>query len=145
MMAIILMLLLLLLLLSHRVLNCINIKRCSWPAVRLSNDNHDQRHVRGNMQSHQIRHQQGQSQVSALRPLNRPESCVICETDSPKLLLPRSAITIFSQRTDGRHDYRIWNGQLISYAGYRSSDGSIIGDPINVEITEVRNHKLPRP
>lgn len=49
----------------------------------------------------------------------------------------RSAITIFSQRTDGRHDYRIWNGQLISYAGYKMNDGSIIGDPVNVEITEV--------
>ncbi|XP_055389381.1 nitric oxide synthase isoform X2 [Condylostylus longicornis] len=49
----------------------------------------------------------------------------------------RSAITIFPQRTDGRHDYRIWNSQLISYAGYRQPDGSIIGDPINVEFTEV--------
>lgn len=53
--------------------------------------------------------------------------------------LSRSAITIFSQRSDGRHDYRIWNSQLISYAGYRASDGSVIGDPINVDITEVRS------
>lgn len=29
--------------------------------------------------------------------------------------------------------------QLISYAGYKNLDGSITGDPINVEITEVRN------
>ncbi|XP_037052326.1 nitric oxide synthase isoform X2 [Bradysia coprophila] len=50
----------------------------------------------------------------------------------------RSAITIFPQRTDGKHDYRIWNPQLISYAGYRSSsDGSVIGDPQNAEFTEV--------
>ena len=57
---------------------------------------------------------------------------------APHLLPPRSAITIFGQRTDGRHDYRIWNSQLISYAGYRTSDG-VIGDPMNVEITEVRD------
>lgn len=54
----------------------------------------------------------------------------------------RSAITIFPQRTDGKHDYRIWNHQLISYAGYRSPDGTIIGDPITVEFTEVRNYKF---
>ncbi|KAG8222258.1 hypothetical protein J437_LFUL001456 [Ladona fulva] len=51
----------------------------------------------------------------------------------------RSAITIFPQRTDGRHDFRVWNPQLISYAGYKHPDGSgrIIGDPLNVEFTEV--------
>ncbi|XP_072944441.1 nitric oxide synthase-like [Epargyreus clarus] len=49
----------------------------------------------------------------------------------------RSAITIFPQRTDGKHDYRIWNPQLISYAGYLQSDGSVIGDPGRVEFTEV--------
>uniref|UniRef100_A0A1A9WAM1 nitric-oxide synthase (NADPH) n=1 Tax=Glossina brevipalpis TaxID=37001 RepID=A0A1A9WAM1_9MUSC len=49
----------------------------------------------------------------------------------------RSAITIFPQRTDARHDYRIWNSQLVSYAGYKQNDGKIIGDPLNVEFTEV--------
>ncbi|XP_073826700.1 nitric oxide synthase isoform X1 [Musca autumnalis] len=49
----------------------------------------------------------------------------------------RSAITIFPQRTDARHDYRIWNAQLISYAGYKQPDGKIIGDPMNAEFTEV--------
>lgn len=29
------------------------------------------------------------------------------------------------------------NIQLISYAGYTNTDGSITGDPINIEITEV--------
>ncbi|XP_053697417.1 nitric oxide synthase [Sabethes cyaneus] len=48
----------------------------------------------------------------------------------------RSAITIFPQRTDGKHDYRIWNAQLISYAGYKGQDGKIVGDPINVEFTD---------
>ncbi|GLV41924.1 Nitric oxide synthase [Carabus blaptoides fortunei] len=49
----------------------------------------------------------------------------------------RSAITVFPQRTDGKHDFRVWNPQILSYAGYRQPDGSIIGDPGNVEFTEV--------
>lgn len=49
----------------------------------------------------------------------------------------RSAITVFQQRTDGRHDFRVWNMQLISYAGYKQPDGTILGDPMNVEFTEV--------
>ncbi|XP_039747140.1 nitric oxide synthase-like [Pararge aegeria] len=49
----------------------------------------------------------------------------------------RSAITIFPQRTDGKHDYRIWSPQLISYAGYIEPDGSVLGDPARVEFTEV--------
>lgn len=49
----------------------------------------------------------------------------------------RSAITIFPQRTDSRHDFRVWNPQLVSYAGYRQPDGSIIGDPVNIEFTEI--------
>jgi hypothetical protein len=31
----------------------------------------------------------------------------------------------------------VWNPQLISYAGYKNPDGSITGDPQNVEFTEV--------
>lgn len=49
----------------------------------------------------------------------------------------RSAITVFQQRTDGRHDFRVWNLQLISYAGYKQPDGTILGDPMNVEFTDV--------
>ncbi|KAG7307096.1 hypothetical protein JYU34_007233 [Plutella xylostella] len=49
----------------------------------------------------------------------------------------RSAITVFPQRTDCSHDYRIWNSQLISYAGYRQPDGSVLGDPMHCEFTEL--------
>ncbi|XP_053625637.1 nitric oxide synthase-like protein isoform X1 [Plodia interpunctella] len=49
----------------------------------------------------------------------------------------RSAITVFPQRTDGQHDYRIWNSQLISYAGYRQPDGTVLGDPMHCEFTEL--------
>uniref|UniRef100_A0A8C4TCU9 Nitric oxide synthase n=1 Tax=Erpetoichthys calabaricus TaxID=27687 RepID=A0A8C4TCU9_ERPCA len=49
----------------------------------------------------------------------------------------RSAITIFPQRTDDKHDFRIWNSQLIRYAGYKQSDGSVLGDPASLELTEI--------
>ncbi|OQS03651.1 hypothetical protein THRCLA_04031 [Thraustotheca clavata] len=32
---------------------------------------------------------------------------------------------------------RIWNNQLLRFAGYRKKDGTILGDPANVELTEV--------
>lgn len=51
--------------------------------------------------------------------------------------VPRSAITVFPQRTDDTHDYRVWNPQLIAYAGYKNADGTVTGDPINIEFTEV--------
>lgn len=60
-------------------------------------------------------------------------------TDFPVLLICcRSAITIFPPRTDGKHDFRVWNNQLIRYAGYKQPDGQILGDPANVEFTEVK-------
>ncbi|XP_040856557.1 nitric oxide synthase, inducible isoform X3 [Ochotona curzoniae] len=49
----------------------------------------------------------------------------------------RSAITVFPQRSDGRHDFRIWNTQLIRYAGYQMPDGTIQGDPANAEFTQL--------
>lgn len=54
------------------------------------------------------------------------------------LICCRSAITIFPPRTDGKHDFRVWNSQLIRYAGYKQPDGQILGDPANVEFTEVK-------
>ncbi|XP_068011019.1 nitric oxide synthase, inducible [Melanerpes formicivorus] len=49
----------------------------------------------------------------------------------------RSAITLFPQRTDGKHDFRVWNTQLIRYAGYQMPDGSILGDPASLEFTQL--------
>ena len=34
-------------------------------------------------------------------------------------------------------DLRIWNSQLIRYAGYEQPDGSVIGDPASVDFTKV--------
>ncbi len=49
----------------------------------------------------------------------------------------RSVITIFAPERPGFPSARIWNSQLIRYAGYRQADGSILGDPINVNFTEI--------
>ncbi len=42
-----------------------------------------------------------------------------------------STITVF--KPDGR---RIWNPQFCRYAGYRQPDGSVLGDPMQQELTE---------
>ncbi|XP_062963503.1 nitric oxide synthase 1-like [Cynocephalus volans] len=51
----------------------------------------------------------------------------------------RSAITIFPHRTHGKHNFQVWIFQLICY------DGSTLGDPANVEFTEVRACMPPTP
>ena len=52
----------------------------------------------------------------------------------------RSTITIFRERREGQKDFRLWNSQLIRYAGYKQEDGSIIGDPAGVEFAKVGIH-----
>jgi nitric-oxide synthase len=52
----------------------------------------------------------------------------------------RSTISIFAPVAPGQTGIRIWNSQLIRYAGYRQADGSIIGDPDQTEFTELCQH-----
>ena len=49
----------------------------------------------------------------------------------------RSMITIFAPQQPGQPGIRIWNPQIIRYAGYRQADGTVIGDPLNTELTEI--------
>ena len=44
-------------------------------------------------------------------------------------------ISVFAPCRAGFVGPRIWNSQLIRYAGFRQSDGSILGDPKNEELT----------
>jgi len=46
----------------------------------------------------------------------------------------RPAITIFPPSIDGADPVRIWNYQLVRYAGYETADG-IVGDPDERELT----------
>jgi nitric-oxide synthase len=47
----------------------------------------------------------------------------------------RPTITVFPPARPGEPHPRIWNEQLIRYAGYRKSDGGVIGDPRYVDFT----------
>lgn len=47
----------------------------------------------------------------------------------------RSAITVFPPARENEPGIRIWNRQLVRYAGYLEGDGSITGDPEQLEFT----------
>ncbi len=47
----------------------------------------------------------------------------------------RSTITIFKPVINGKQHVRIWNHQLVRYAGYQTKHG-IIGDPASIAFTE---------
>jgi len=49
----------------------------------------------------------------------------------------RMVVTVFpAQRPDGRGP-RIWNPQLVRYAGYRRPDGAVVGDPLHADLTDL--------
>jgi nitric-oxide synthase len=54
-------------------------------------------------------------------------------TNSGKI---KPLITVFAPREPGQPGLRIWNPQLIRYAGYRQPDGSVVGDPLNADLTD---------
>ncbi|TQE26262.1 nitric oxide synthase oxygenase [Streptomyces ipomoeae] len=47
----------------------------------------------------------------------------------------RPVISVFAPDAPDRPGPRVWNEQLIRYAGHRQDDGSVIGDPRNAELT----------
>ncbi|XP_064096957.1 nitric oxide synthase, salivary gland-like [Macrobrachium nipponense] len=49
----------------------------------------------------------------------------------------RSTITVFPPRKVGQRDFRVWNQQLIAFAGYEQPDGTVIGDPAHKEFTKI--------
>jgi nitric-oxide synthase len=48
----------------------------------------------------------------------------------------RPTVTVFAPGTPERPGPRIWNEQLIRYAGYRQPDGTVVGDPRYAGFTE---------
>lgn len=52
----------------------------------------------------------------------------------------QSTISIFAPDLPRQPGIRIWNPQLIRYAGYRQANGSIVGDPAQTELTELCQH-----
>lgn len=49
----------------------------------------------------------------------------------------KSSITVFPERIAGREDFRIWNHQLFSFAGYALPDGTVIGDAARIPFTRI--------
>ncbi|MEU7166161.1 nitric oxide synthase oxygenase [Streptomyces morookaense] len=47
----------------------------------------------------------------------------------------RPYVTVFAPDAPGRPGPRIHNAQLVRYAGYSRPDGSVLGDPVSVELT----------
>jgi nitric-oxide synthase len=47
----------------------------------------------------------------------------------------RPTVTVFAPAAAGERGIRIWNDQLIRYAGYRAADGGVVGDPRYVPFT----------
>ena len=56
----------------------------------------------------------------------------------------RPVMTVFGA-ADSRRAPRIWNPQLIRYAGWRLLDGTVLGDPAQVEFTQVLHELGWRP
>jgi len=48
----------------------------------------------------------------------------------------RPTVTVFAASTPQRDGPRIWNEQLIRYAGYRRPDGTVVGDPRSASFTD---------
>ncbi|GIJ50734.1 nitric oxide synthase oxygenase [Virgisporangium aliadipatigenens] len=55
---------------------------------------------------------------------------------SPARRAIRPVLTVFAPARPGVPFARVWNEQLIRYAGYRAEDGSVVGDPRYVQFTE---------
>jgi nitric-oxide synthase len=53
----------------------------------------------------------------------------------------RSVISVFAPATPGRPYDRVWNEQLIRYAGYPTEGGGVLGDPHNVEFTQAMRER----
>ncbi len=49
----------------------------------------------------------------------------------------KSMISIFPAQQPGESGIRIWNPLLIRYAGYKQVDGTVIGDPAQIELTKI--------
>ncbi|MEZ0369756.1 MAG: nitric oxide synthase oxygenase [Candidatus Sericytochromatia bacterium] len=79
-------------------------------------------------------------QVRDMRHLEDPDAMfeALCEhirlaTNGGNL---RAVMTLFKPQQPGQPAPRLWNPQLLRYAGYRQADGSWIGDPANGQLTE---------
>lgn len=79
--------------------------------------------------------------VNDYRSLNKPDEIFDALVEHLKWATNdgriKPLITVFAPQEPNQPGIRIWNEQLIRYAGYKQSDGSVIGDPKYVEFTKI--------
>ena len=78
--------------------------------------------------------------VRDLRHLNTPKQVfaalvdhIVLSTNGGRIV---PMVSVFAFGSVGKPKVRIWNHQLIGYAGYLQADGSVLGDPINLSFTQ---------
>ena len=80
-------------------------------------------------------------EVRDCRSLDKPDEIFDALVEHLKLATNggriKPFITVFAPQHPNQPGIRIWNEQLIRYAGYKQSDGSVIGDPKYVEFTRI--------
>lgn len=78
--------------------------------------------------------------VRDLRHLNTPEEVFTALVGHIELstnggrIVPM--VSVFAAGSIEKPRVRIWNRQLVGYAGYRQADGSVLGDPISLGFTQ---------
>eukprot|EP00049_Salpingoeca_infusionum_P024193 m.15126 g.15126 ORF g.15126 m.15126 type:complete len:1008 (-) comp6516_c0_seq2:324-3347(-) len=85
---------------------------------------------------------------AAKTPQDMFESIVrhLCECYSLGAISP--LISVFPPKQMGQRGFRVWNHQLLGFAGWRLDDGTIIGDPNNIQLTSMcvgHGWKSPKP
>jgi len=73
---------------------------------------------------------------AALTPEEVFEACITHLRHSTNGGRIRPTVTVFAPAAGENRGIRIWNRQLVRYAGYRMRDGVILGDPEQAEFTD---------
>jgi nitric-oxide synthase len=78
--------------------------------------------------------------VRDLRHLNTPKQVfdalvdhIVLSTNGGRIV---PMVSVLASGSVEKPKVRIWNRQLIGYAGYLQADGSVLGDPINLSFTQ---------
>jgi nitric-oxide synthase, bacterial len=78
--------------------------------------------------------------VRDFRHLNAPEQVfaalvdhIVVSTNGGRII---PMVSVFASGSAEKPKVRIWNRQLIGYAGYLQADGSVLGDPSNLSFTQ---------
>jgi nitric-oxide synthase len=75
------------------------------------------------------------------------QECLQHLTESTNHGALRAVVSVFGQRTSASEGFKLLNPQLIRYAGYRQTGGGVVGDPLQLALTDyalARGWRSPR-